>query len=284
MLRFKNTYNIFKNIQSKSYNNNNGSLKISLFSKSILLSSSSNYNNNNNNNNRYIKRCYTSTKQLDSNNLFDRGGGGTDIITIDGYSQQGFSVNSVLIPGSVVAIPNLCLLWDVHEPAEITVESMAALAIVDPPIEFVIVGTGEARVPLDAELLDQLKRRYHINIEVMSTVNALGTYNILAEEGRRVAAFLICNEACREAKDPYYVSKRDYKPLTNENTLAGKQQSSTSTTTTSSKQKKYDYSDNHSQPFEREYRATKNKEEPVPQQLSFSDKLLIWIAERFRKK
>eukprot|EP01132_Coremiostelium_polycephalum_P002783 gene2783-3458_t len=45
----------------------------------------------------------------------------------------------------------------------------------------------------------------------MSTVHAIGTYNILSEEGRRVAAFLIPQIPIgKEFKEPHLVAKSDY--------------------------------------------------------------------------
>ncbi|GAM27361.1 hypothetical protein SAMD00019534_105360 [Acytostelium subglobosum LB1] len=211
------------------------------------------------------RRSYTSTKQLDKNNLFD---GSDDAITVDGYSQQGFSVNGVLLPGPIVVMPKALLLWDVHACSDITVDSLAVLSVIDPAI-------GENRIPLDEELVFEIKRRYNTAVEIMSTVNALGTYNILSEEGRKVAVFLLPMVPCREAKDTYYVSKKDYEDLQVDNSLSSSKQTSTSIS---------DGPDYEPQSFKSEYKPTKNIEEAAKHQPTLLGRTLIWIAERLAPK
>ncbi|EGG19216.1 hypothetical protein DFA_02464 [Cavenderia fasciculata] len=207
------------------YNNNNSNHTSS--STSQILSSSFSYPSSyckSNNNNIITKRYYASTKGLDKANLFESGQGEqAENITIDGYAEQGFSVNKVLVPGSIVATPTLLLLWDIHSAQDITLESLSILNIIDPQLEFVIIGTGKERKALDEQLIKDVQKRFGVNIETMATINAIGTYNILVEEGRQVGAFLIPLEPCRDARQDYLVTKREYQEL-NESVTYSKHQ------------------------------------------------------------
>eukprot|EP01133_Synstelium_polycarpum_P007710 gene7710-9029_t len=129
-------------------------------------------------------------------------------------------------------------------------------------------------------MLADIKKKYSVNVEVMSTINALGTYNILSEEGRRVAAFLIPHEPCREALEPYYVSKKDYAPLERSQSLAPRDQQAKE-----AKDKVDAQPTVEARPhFKQEFRATRNTEEKQNLVITMTGKIIIWIAERFGKK
>jgi len=59
-----------------------------------------------------------------------------------------------------------------------------------PKPEILLLGTGLSTIPPPTWMRQHL-RRLGIGIEVMDTRNACSTYNLLAEEGRRVAAALL---------------------------------------------------------------------------------------------
>jgi uncharacterized protein len=78
--------------------------------------------------------------------------------------------------------------WRVQNFESLTPEDIGELALLKP--ELVLFGTGEhLRFP-DPKLLARLAA-IRIGAEVMDTRAACRTYNILAEEGRNVAAALI---------------------------------------------------------------------------------------------
>lgn len=71
--------------------------------------------------------------------------------------------------------------------AELAIEHCEALLQDEP--ELVILGTGEQGVFAPRELTFAFARR-RVGLEVMSTGAAARTFNVLAGEGRRVAAIL----------------------------------------------------------------------------------------------
>ncbi|OSX60202.1 hypothetical protein POSPLADRAFT_1034858 [Postia placenta MAD-698-R-SB12] len=59
-----------------------------------------------------------------------------------------------------------------------------------PPVEILLLGTGKT-VSFVPPALRQYLNQTGIQVDVMSTWNACSTYNLLTEEGRRVAAALL---------------------------------------------------------------------------------------------
>mmetsp|Transcript_38758 Transcript_38758/g.109603 ORF Transcript_38758/g.109603 Transcript_38758/m.109603 type:complete len:255 (-) Transcript_38758:58-822(-) len=109
---------------------------------------------------------------------------------IDSYLPGGFVVNNILMPGPVVLYSNLSLLW--HSPSsveQLRPEDMPLLDIVKPPPDLVIIGAGKSSAPLPQEIRSFLADR-SMSVEVMDSMNASATFNILSQDGRPVAAFL----------------------------------------------------------------------------------------------
>ena len=76
---------------------------------------------------------------------------------------------------------------------DITEESLALFTILDPKLDVLIIGHGltkVARNPVDPRTILKMRKK-GLNIEVLTTENAISTYNFLVEEGRVVAAALI---------------------------------------------------------------------------------------------
>jgi len=92
--------------------------------------------------------------------------------------------------GSLLLLPSGIWAWPVSEPAGITAETLAPVIVEAEKIGILLIGTGPARWPLPAELM-QLFAAHRISAETSRTGQAANTYNILLEEGRRVAAALI---------------------------------------------------------------------------------------------
>ncbi|KAJ7265459.1 NADH dehydrogenase 1 alpha subcomplex assembly factor 3 [Mycena haematopus] len=94
------------------------------------------------------------------------------------------------LQGACIFLEGKVFLWDV--PTTVTEwsrEHLTVFEVVVPRPEILILGTGSemAHPPpsVRAYLTD-----LGIQVDVMSTLNACSTYNLLAEEGRRVAAAL----------------------------------------------------------------------------------------------
>ena len=103
----------------------------------------------------------------------------------DGY----VAVNGVRYESSLVVLPDRIVQdWNVPTLEALTLDNIGALALLKP--ELVLFGTGDLLRFPDARLLARLAAA-GIGAEIMDTRAACRTYNILAEEGRNVAAALI---------------------------------------------------------------------------------------------
>ena len=91
--------------------------------------------------------------------------------------------------GSLVVMPDrIADDWKVPHLEAMVQDHIDALAALNP--ELVLLGTGDVLRFPDPRLLANLMRA-GIGTEVMDTRAACRTYNILAEEGRNIAAALI---------------------------------------------------------------------------------------------
>jgi NADH dehydrogenase [ubiquinone] 1 alpha subcomplex assembly factor 3 len=114
--------------------------------------------------------------------------------TIEGYDEFGFIVNQVEMRGSIMVFPNFSVLWNVSKMEDITVESLQLVHLMQPNVETLIVGCGKTLAHnLDKSVYEYFKER-GIVVEVMNSINACATYNILNSEERNVAAAIISIE------------------------------------------------------------------------------------------
>ncbi|KIJ20441.1 hypothetical protein PAXINDRAFT_108505 [Paxillus involutus ATCC 200175] len=109
-------------------------------------------------------------------------------------------VDGLLLEGPVVFLEGKVFLWDV--PGLVMGkggisdwegwkrEHWAIFEVVVPKPEILIFGTG-TRMELVPSSIKAHMKEFGIQIDVMDTKNASSTYNLLAEEGRRVAAALL---------------------------------------------------------------------------------------------
>jgi uncharacterized protein len=109
---------------------------------------------------------------------------------IDSYGRGGFRFAGMSHRGSLLCLPSGIYAWQVTEPQAITEETLAPVLAEADRIGLLLIGTGPKRWPLPVELL-ALFGRHRISAETSQTGQAANTYNILLEEGRRVAAALI---------------------------------------------------------------------------------------------
>lgn len=122
-----------------------------------------------------------STKTEDFQLLQDEEG----VARIEGYSEEGFLVNSVEVEGSVICYQNLFLMWNVNEWKEVTSDTLALVEAVKPAPELLLLGSGRTYQHPPPALLKWLSEK-RLPYEVMDTAHAVSTYNVLAQEGRRV--------------------------------------------------------------------------------------------------
>jgi uncharacterized protein len=99
-------------------------------------------------------------------------------------------VNEQILHRSFIIAPDtLVETWTEATAATLTATDMAPLLALNPVV--VLLGTGERQVFPAAEVMAACLTR-GVGIEIMDNAAAARTYNVLAGEGRRVAAaFLI---------------------------------------------------------------------------------------------
>ena len=137
-----------------------------------------------------------------------------------GSDRYGFNVNNIRMRGSVLCFPNFTLLWNVTSVRNISPRSIAPVHMIKPRVELCIIGATTrskrgAKGLLEEEdenvnpaLFGYLSRK-GVALEVMSTANAIATFNLLQAEDRPVCAALISREpmsrddACLYTDDVY---------------------------------------------------------------------------------
>jgi uncharacterized protein len=110
--------------------------------------------------------------------------------SIDAYGGGGFRVSGQRHKGSLLIVADEPQAWP---PTSLETLSPADLApILDhaQEVEFVLLGTGMQQGLPPRPIRDALQSA-RIGLEFMDTASAARLYNVLASEGRRVAAALI---------------------------------------------------------------------------------------------
>jgi uncharacterized protein len=111
--------------------------------------------------------------------------------SIDAWGGGGFRVNGAWRPGSLLILDDQPLDWAVSRLADLAIEDFAPVfAAGREAVEFILLGTGLTQGLPSRTLRDAIKAR-GLGLEFMSTEAATRTYNVLASDGRRVAAALI---------------------------------------------------------------------------------------------
>ncbi|KAI9261997.1 NADH dehydrogenase 1 alpha subcomplex assembly factor 3 [Sporodiniella umbellata] len=127
--------------------------------------------------------------------MFDRGPNvGVEIITKTG----GFVLsNNVKVDQPLILLNGSAFLWNPpartkgHIPMKgWDLECFKIFDIISPRPELVLFGTGKDLAPLPEEVRKYFFQR-GMQVDQMNTKHAAATYNVLAEEGRRVALALL---------------------------------------------------------------------------------------------
>ena len=106
------------------------------------------------------------------------------------YDATGFIVGDVQVEGSILCFGDIWLAWSARTLSDLSLESLTFVDLVKPPPELIVLGCGHAIEQVPQELLLQLKER-DIAVEAMDTVNAVATFNILNQEGRKVVGAML---------------------------------------------------------------------------------------------
>ncbi|KAJ7639447.1 DUF498-domain-containing protein [Roridomyces roridus] len=112
-------------------------------------------------------------------------------VQVSSVSEDGILLeDGLLLPAACIFLDGKVFLWDV--PDSVTQwgrEHLAMFEVVVPKPEILILGTGVEMAHPPPSFRSHLAE-LGIQLDVMSTKNACSTYNLLSEEGRRVAAAL----------------------------------------------------------------------------------------------
>lgn len=106
-----------------------------------------------------------------------------------GYGDEYVLINHTRYEKSLIVLPDhLIEDWPVISVSQLEIQHFEALIPHAP--EIIILGTGIKHQFPDQSLLSQLIKK-GIGVEIMDTKACCRTYNILVEEGRRVAATIL---------------------------------------------------------------------------------------------
>jgi len=107
---------------------------------------------------------------------------------ISGYGSDHILINGIRHESSLIVLPDEVITGWVNQLEQLSAQHFDSVTLRAP--EIILLGSGrKLRFPSPALYAGLIKA--HIGIEVMDTPAACRTYNILAAEGRRVAAALI---------------------------------------------------------------------------------------------
>lgn len=110
---------------------------------------------------------------------------------IEAYGAGGFRTEEGRVEGSILILDDIVHPWPPTSLAELKPEHFDAVLAAGPGVaEFVLLGQGPAITPPPRAVREALAAA-RIGLEVMDTPSAIRLYNVLAKEGRRIAAALI---------------------------------------------------------------------------------------------
>ncbi|KAI0797054.1 NADH dehydrogenase 1 alpha subcomplex assembly factor 3 [Abortiporus biennis] len=128
-------------------------------------------------------------------------GGPAPAVQVKSVSNQGIQLqDGLILPSPCIFLEGKTYLWDVPTTFwdDWRTEHFELFDVVVPKPEILLFGTGR-KVVLPPPALRHYLTSIAIQIDVMDTWNACSTYNLLAEEGRRVAAALLPLEPSRNS-------------------------------------------------------------------------------------
>lgn len=111
--------------------------------------------------------------------------------SIDAYGGGGFRVSGQRHDGSLLILDDAAQPWSAVQLEALAPEDFAAVFAAGlGTVEFVLLGTGAVQA-LPPKPVREALQRAGIGLEFMDTATAARMYNVLAAEGRRLAAALI---------------------------------------------------------------------------------------------
>ncbi|MCB2106449.1 MAG: Mth938-like domain-containing protein [Rhodobacteraceae bacterium] len=119
--------------------------------------------------------------------LIRQGGGRAKI---QKYGGGGFTVSGEHFRGSIIILPERRLAWPVGDAQTLTLQAMAPLIEAAGSFDLCLIGCGPRTQRLPPEIR-AAARTANLHLEIMDTGAACRTFNVLAAEGRALAAALI---------------------------------------------------------------------------------------------
>jgi uncharacterized protein len=108
---------------------------------------------------------------------------------VQGFAGRGFVVDGVTYEG-VLLTPEAAAAWIPPDLGELAPEDVAAATALDPPPEFLILGTGAVTLFPPRAFVAALEAK-GIGVETMDSRAAARTWGLLRGEGRWIAAALM---------------------------------------------------------------------------------------------
>ncbi|CAE6447639.1 unnamed protein product [Rhizoctonia solani] len=123
------------------------------------------------------------------------GDGPAPAVQVKSAGETGIELaDGLILPGACIFLAGRVFLWDVPTPndrwSNWKLEHFELFDVVVPKPELLLFGTGKSAMLPPPKFREYLGRA-GVQIDIMDTRNACSTYNLLAEEGRRVAAALL---------------------------------------------------------------------------------------------
>jgi len=109
---------------------------------------------------------------------------------VQSYGSGRFKVSQIEYQGSIIVLPRRTLSWEISIPDDISIRSLTSVLSEEPKIEILLIGSGKMMQMMPRKLTEVCRQK-GLAVDAMDTGAACRTYNILAAEGRRVAAGLV---------------------------------------------------------------------------------------------
>lgn len=110
---------------------------------------------------------------------------------IEAYGAGGFRIEGVRTEGSVLILGDQARPWPVEALEQLEPRHFEPVFQADPAVvEFVLLGLGPKALP-PPKAVREACREKGVGLEAMTTPEAVRLYNVLASDGRRIAAALI---------------------------------------------------------------------------------------------
>lgn len=117
-------------------------------------------------------------------------------VPIDAYGNGGFRFAGLSHRGSLLCLPGGMFAWEARLPADVTLDSLAAVFGAADQLDVLLIGLGGDIAGLDPAVRTALKER-RVIVEAIATGGAVRTYNVLLAEDRAVGAALLAVENAR---------------------------------------------------------------------------------------